>query len=186
MSNRFSPINRAYQVINVFLVAMSILAIGYALIVLQSMLALNPCPLCIFQRIGVMGMGLFALLSLILNPISFAGRFVLWMGAVVSLLWGIAVAGRHVWLLHLPADQVPACGPGLDYLLEVLPLFGVLREVFTGSGECAALDWTLFGLSIPNQALIFFLCLLGVLIWQGLLIANDRAPKHEPRFEPRR
>ena len=72
-------------------------------------------------------------------------------------LLGIAVAGRHVWLQNLPEDQVPECGPGLDYMLEAFPLSETLSMVFTGSGECAEVQWTFLGLSIPGWTLLVFI-----------------------------
>lgn len=82
------------------------------------------------------------------------------IGLVAAI--GAGIAGRHVWLQHLPPEQAPRCGPGLDYLLETLPLSETIREVLTGSGECAKVDWSLLGLSIPEWTLPLFLG-LGVL-----------------------
>ncbi|MCZ6687451.1 MAG: disulfide bond formation protein B, partial [Gammaproteobacteria bacterium] len=72
---------------------------------------------------------------------------------------GIAVASRHLWLQSLPADQVPSCGPGLDYILDAFPLTQALSMIFAGSGECAVVDWTFFGLSMPAWVLIALLFL---------------------------
>ena len=69
---------------------------------------------------------------------------------------GMTLSGRHVWLQSLPADQVPDCGMGLNYMLDTMPLFDVLREVFYGAGECAEVMWTFLGISIPGWALIWF------------------------------
>jgi disulfide bond formation protein DsbB len=88
------------------------------------------------------------------------------IGLVAAI--GAAIAGRHVWLQNLPAEQVPACGPGLDYIIDSFPLSDALRLVFTGSGECATADWHFLGLSMPAWVLI---CLvpLGVLgVWNNL------------------
>ena len=71
----------------------------------------------------------------------------------------VPVAGRQVWLQHLPPDQVPACGPGLDYMLDVMPVSGVIRKVMTGSGECANVDWAFLGLSMPAWSLVWFVLL---------------------------
>ena len=70
---------------------------------------------------------------------------------------GLISAGRHVWLQHLPADQVPACGPGLNYLLDTLPLGQVLDMVFRGSGECAQISWQFLGFSLPEVTLMMFI-----------------------------
>ena len=78
-----------------------------------------------------------------------------------------------MWLQTLPADQVPSCGPGLDYLVSALPLSTVLQQVLSGSGECAEVDWTLLGLSLPVWSAAFFVVLTALSLWQ-LLRANRR------------
>lgn len=158
-----------YRNLQLLLVLMSALGMGYALFFLQRHLGLSPCPLCIFQRIGLMVMGGFALIALLVNPKSKAVKFVLWLGSLVGIGWATGVAARHVWLQHLPADQVPSCGPGLDYWMDTLPMKEVLNQVLAGDGECASIDWTFLGLSIPEQSLIFFSLLLivhGVIAWR--------------------
>ncbi|MDN3447467.1 disulfide bond formation protein B [Psychrobacter sp. APC 3281] len=151
-----------YRNLQVFLVIMAIIGMSFALFYLQRHLGLSPCPLCIFQRVGLIVMGGFALISALFNPKSKVIRLLLWLGSLVGIGWATAVAARHVWLQHLPADQVPSCGPGLNYWLDTLPILQVFEEVFAGSGECASVDWTLMGLSIPEQSLILFSMLLIV------------------------
>ncbi|QOD12783.1 disulfide bond formation protein B [Psychrobacter sp. 28M-43] len=151
-----------YRNLQVFLVIMAVIGMSFALFYLQRHLGLSPCPLCIFQRVGLIVMGGFALISALFNPKSKVIRLLLWLGSLVGIGWATAVAARHVWLQHLPADQVPSCGPGLNYWLDTLPILQVFKEVFAGSGECASVDWTLMGLSIPEQSLILFSVLLIV------------------------
>lgn len=155
-----------YRNLQVLLVLMAVVGMSFALFFLQRYMGFSPCPLCIFQRIGLMVMGGFALLAALFNPKSMVIKLLLWLGSLAGIGWAIGVAGRHVWLQHLPADQVPSCGPGLDYWLDTLPMKQVLNEVFAGSGECASIDWQFLGLSIPEQSLIFFsiLLLIHVLI----------------------
>jgi disulfide bond formation protein DsbB len=74
-------------------------------------------------------------------------------------VFGTVVAFRHVWIQHLPKDQVPACGMGLDYMLETMPLADVLGKVFRGTGECAEAGWYLLGLSIPAWTFVFFVAM---------------------------
>lgn len=155
-----------YRNLQVFLVIMAVIGMSFALFFLQRYMGFSPCPLCIFQRIGLMVMGGFALIATIFDPKSKIVRLLLWLGSLAGIGWAAVVAGRHVWLQHLPADQVPSCGPGLDYWLDTLPMQQVLKEVFAGSGECASIEWTFMGLSIPEQSLILF----SVLILVHLLI----------------
>ena len=72
---------------------------------------------------------------------------------------GAGLAARHVWLQSLPADQVPACGPGLDYIMDAFPLLDALELVFTGSGECAEVNWSFLGLSMPGWTFLWFVAL---------------------------
>ena len=158
-----------YRNLQVFLVIMTAIGMSFALFFLQRYMGFSPCPLCIFQRIGLMIMGGFALIAAIFDPKSKIVRLLLWLGSLAGIGWAAVVAGRHVWLQHLPADQVPSCGPGLDYWLDTLPMQQVLKEVFAGSGECASIEWTFMGLSIPEQSLILFSILIVVhvfILWR--------------------
>jgi disulfide bond formation protein DsbB len=141
---------------------------GYALYA-QHGLGLEPCPLCIFQRIAVIALGGIFLVAA-LHPAGLIGRraYAILLGLVA--LAGIGVAGRHVWLTTLPPERIPACGPGLDFMFESFPLREALAMVLSGSGECASVDWQFLGLSMPAWVLIA-LATLGV----GGVVANWRA-----------
>lgn len=130
-------------------------------------LLLAPCPLCVFQRVAVIALGIVFLLAALSAP-GRTGRviFAALIGTIAAI--GGGIAARHVWLQSLPPDEVPACGPGLNYILDSFPLSEALRLVFTGSGECATADWHFLGLSMPAWVLI---CIgaLGVLgLWNNL------------------
>ena len=139
---------------------------GYALYA-QHYLMLEPCPLCILQRIAVVGMGWVLLLAALHNP-GGVGRFVYALLLVLPMSLGAIVAGRHAWLQMLPEDQVPACGPGLDYMWENFPLADVINMVFRGSGECADVDWQLLGLSMPAWVFIAVIALGSIGIWNNV------------------
>lgn len=134
--------------------------LGYALYT-QFHGGLLPCPLCIFQRVAFAALAVVFLAGGLHAPAGPAGRAGYGALALLAATIGAAIAGRHVWLQHLPPDQVPACGPGLDWMMETMPVTGVVRQVLTGSGECANVDWSLFGLSMPAWSLAWFV-LLGL------------------------
>ncbi len=136
---------------------------------LQYGLGLEPCPLCALQRLAVTAIGVVFLVACIHNPNRFGATM---YGAVVLLIAaaGGAVAVRHVWLQALPADQVPACGMGLSYMLDTLPLFEVLGKVFAGSGECAEKGWIFLSLAIPGWTLVFF---ISIAIYALMLSRRD-------------
>jgi len=140
--------------------------LGYAWYA-QSVLRLEPCPLCIFQRIGIACTGAAFLLAALLRPRGW-GRTAWTVLILAGALGTAAVAARHLWIQHLPPGTVPSCGATLDYMLEVFPLTDVIRKVLTGSGECAKVTWTFLSLSMPAWVLIAAAGLGGLGICAGV------------------
>ena len=139
-----SPLFRLAGLVT-FVACASLLGYGYWL---QYREFLDPCPLCIFQRIAFMSLGLIALIGAIHNPIGYGSKIYAGLTALAGIL-GAAVAGRHIYLQNLPADQIPECGPGLEFMLSNMPLADALQKALAGSGECADVSWTFLGLSMP-------------------------------------
>jgi protein dithiol:quinone oxidoreductase len=144
--------------------------VGFALFS-QYQWYLQPCPLCIFQRIAFAVLGLVFLLGGLFAPRGTGARRAWGVAALIPALTGIGIAGRHVWLTHLPPDQVPSCGPPLEFMMEASPLADVVRQVLTGSGECAKVDWSFLGMSMPAWALLWFVLLA---IWAVLAAFRRR------------
>ncbi len=120
----------------------------------------EPCPLCILQRVAFTAMmAVFAVAAL--HGPHRRGALVYSSTLVVFGVMGAGVAGRQVWLQMLPPDRVPACGPGLEYMLERFPLTQALQKIFAGSGECAEAGWRFLGLTIAGWSLVWF-AILGV------------------------
>ena len=127
---------------------------------------LEPCPLCMTQRFFYALVAFFAVIA------ALHGRRLRIYGLLVALaaVGGVAVAGRQVWLQHLPPDQVPACGPSLDYMMQTLPFGEVLIKLFKGDGNCAIVDWRLLGMSMAEWSLLWFAILAAagcVLVRRG-------------------
>ncbi|MGY6519000.1 MAG: disulfide bond formation protein B [Lysobacteraceae bacterium] len=141
---------------------------GYALFA-QHVQGLEPCPLCVFQRVAMIALGLVFLLGFLHGPRGAVGRWIYAVLAVVAAGVGVGVAGRHVWLQSLPPDEVPACNlMSLDYMREAFPMREVVSRVLSGSGECAEIDWTFLGLSMPGWVLVWFVLLAAWAAWAGL------------------
>lgn len=128
--------------------------LGFALY-MQHVMGLEPCPLCIFQRIALIATGVVLLVALLHNPGPLFRRLYALLLVVTSGA-GLGLAGRQVWLQHLPEDQVPSCGPGLDYMVDVLPFTEMIGKVLRGSGECAEVKWTFLSFSIPEWMMPIF------------------------------
>ncbi len=146
-----------------------LLGFGYYL---QFVEHLEPCPMCIFQRLCFLAVVAIAGVGALHGPRG-ASVYVYAGLTVVAALIGGGIAGRQVWLQHLPADRVPACGPGLEYMLEMFPLAEVIKQALRGTGECAAVEWTFLTLSIAEWSLICFA--LIVLTYLVYLAQRGRA-----------
>ena len=140
----------------VFLCCLGLISFG---LYLQHVDGLEPCPLCILQRYAFVAIGLVALVAGIHGPKKIGMRLY-GIGIALFSLAGITVASRHVWLEHLPKNEAPACGPGLDFIVDSFPLSKALPMIFKGSGECAEVQWRFLGLSISEWALAWFLLFL--------------------------
>ena len=118
---------------------------------------LNPCPLCIIQRVVVFALGVWFLLMAGLNakPGALPARLLNGIGVLISVV-GVAAAGRQVWLQSLPPADIPACGPDLAYMMDMFTANEIVAELLKGSGDCAKVDWSLLGLSMGAWMLVVF------------------------------
>jgi protein dithiol:quinone oxidoreductase len=147
-----------------FAATLSLLAYAYYA---EFVLHLAPCPLCIFQRVGVFSMGLVFLIAAAHDPVGWARRVYASLLALTALAT-IGVAVRQLYIQSLPEGSVPACGASLDFMLKVFSLNEVLVKVLTGSGECAKVTWRFLGIAMPGWVLVaaLVLCIFG--LWVNL------------------
>lgn len=141
-------------------------ALAFAVYV-QYGLGFVPCHLCIFQRVTVAAMGVaFLLAALVPGGLGFR----VLSAALIGLagLATIATAGRHVWIQMQPAGSVAPCGADLAFMVDIFPLTDVILKVFRAGGECAKVDWTLLGLSMPAWVLAFAVALTAAGVWINL------------------
>ncbi len=139
---------------------------------LQHYEGLEPCPMCVFQRVAMVAAGLAFLAGALHGPRG-SGRWAYAGLALLSAGAGAGIAARHVWLQNLPPDQVPACGPTLDYLMDMLPFTEVVTTILKGDGNCALIDWSLFGLSLPGWALVAFAGLAALAVAAPLIARKE-------------
>ena len=148
--------------ITLFTVAMMLIAVVY----FQGMLYLLPCPLCVSQRVFAITTGVIALIAFIHNP-GRKGQKIYAILTALAALGGSSISGRQVWLQSLPEDQIPSCGPTLDWMFTAnFPLQEILGAMFFGEGSCAEIKWQFLGLSIPGWTLVAFIFLISVAIFQ--------------------
>ncbi len=140
--------------------------IGFAIFT-QLQWGLEPCPMCIFQRIAFAALGLVLLLAALQAPKGRAGRGVWAVLGTIAAAVGVGVAGRHVWI-QLNPPEIPSCGAPFAFLRETMDTPSLIRQVLTGTGDCGAIDWTFLGLSMPWWSLVWFVLLGAWALYAGL------------------
>jgi disulfide bond formation protein DsbB len=146
-----------------FLVCVALLAYAYYE---QFALGIEPCPLCIFQRIVFIFMALFFLGGAIHNPRPL-GRRIYGMLLLLEAGIGIGIAARHIWVQLQPPDPLAGCAPGWTYMVQNFPLNKTLKMAFAGEADCAQITWTFLGLSMPGWTLICYVLLGAGAVWAG-------------------
>ena len=143
----------------IFLVCVATIAIA---LYMEHVMLLQPCGLCITQRVFVIFCGFVCLASAIHNP-GAQGQKLYAFGAASMCVFGSYFSGRQIWLQHLQEDQVPACGPGLSYIYENFPFMETLSFLLKGDGNCAEVKYRFLGiLSIPEMAMVAFVILFSI------------------------
>lgn len=151
-----------------FVASFSLVAVGLYIQVKDN---LEPCPLCIFQRIAFMATGGLFLLAALHNPQG------LWRKIHGGLQFLAAAAGagiavRHIWIQSHPDEVMAECGAGVEYLFQNFPLRKFLELVFKGTGECSSIDWTFLGFTIPQLSLVAF---IGLAVYAVVLMLFRKA-----------
>ena len=147
-----------------------LLATGYYLQYFQDQ---DPCPLCMVQRGFYYAFGAVFLVAALHGE----GRLTYSILGLLIALGGAGIAARHVWLQHLPAAQVPACGPDLFYMLQNFPLGRTIEKLLTATGQCAEVKWRFLGLSIAEWSLAWFVALAAYALWIGF---RRQSPMRSP------
>lgn len=133
----------------------------------QFRMGVEPCPMCIFQRLAFIGMGIFFLIGALHSP-GARGRRVYAVLVAICAVIGIGVAINHLRMQLSPHDpMMGGCGPGLSYLLDSFPLADALKKAFTGSGDCGEINWIFLGITMPGWCLIWFVILGAGAVWAG-------------------
>lgn len=155
----------------IFLACLGLMGFG---LVLQHVQHLEPCPMCIMQRLAFIACGLIALVAALHNPRDL-GRRVYALLLAAAALTGASIAARQSWLQHFP-PKIVDCGPDLEFMLDSFPLFQALPLIFRGTGDCSKVQWSFLGLSIAEWSLLWFAAF--VLIGVYLLLRRAAVPSY--------
>ncbi|MCS3745705.1 MULTISPECIES: disulfide bond formation protein B [unclassified Xanthomonas] len=151
--------------------------LAYAIYV-QLHLGLEPCPLCIFQRIAFAALAVVFLLGALHGPRAAGGRKVYGVLGFIAAGVGMGIAARHVWVQIRPKDMMSSCGPPLSFLSETMGPFEVFRTVLTGTGDCGNIDWRFLGLSMPMWSMVWFVALALWALYAGFKARRSSVHHH--------
>lgn len=145
------------RVLNAGLLVFCATSLAFAYFYLEQYLKLDPCPLCMIDRLLIVCIGLISFAALIHNPKKIGQRIYQSLSLIISGL-GIATCIRHIWLQNLPNDGFNAeCTPGLDHMMKTLPFEAIWEKVFNTKSSCSDIKWEFLGFSIPEQTLAVFI-----------------------------
>jgi len=155
------------QTLSLSVAAVCAALIAVAILYFQNYLGLEPCYLCMTQRVFVIAVGVIFLAAGLHNPAA-TGQKIYAGLATLTALGGSFFSIKQLWLQGLPEDQVPACGPPVDYLFDAFSVSEAISMLLRGDGNCAEVQWQLLGLSMPGWVLVSFIALAGVGLLQLL------------------
>jgi disulfide bond formation protein DsbB len=112
-------------------------------------------PLCLLQRCLYAAYGVICLLAVVHAP-GKRGWRAYSGGLLLIAASGAAIAGRQVFLQASPPEDMASCLANLHYLVDTQPYLKVLILVLQGNAGCSEINWSLFGLSIPEWSLLAF------------------------------
>ncbi len=157
--------------IGLTLICAGLLGFGFFL---EHRLGLEPCPLCMLQRMAMAVLLCIGLAGALHRP-ERLGVCIYSALVFLAALAGGAVAAWQVRMQLLPEEEKTACGPGWVYMWDTYH-FDAVRRAFTASGECGEVQWSFLGLSIPAWALLWFamFCVAALLLFVAALRASAR------------
>lgn len=142
-----------------FIISICIAALVSYTFYLEAYQGFVPCPLCILQRCVFCILGILFFFSAVV-PWHKTGRLVLGITNTLFAVIGLLLAGRQVWLQHLPLNTNADCGVSLQYLLKILPWQQAMAKVLYGTAECAQKGGMFLSLSLAEWALMCFILFL--------------------------
>ena len=157
----------SYRIVNLAQAVASAGLIIFAIAYFQNHLGLEPCYLCMTQRVFVIAVGVICGIAVLHNPAPKSQRIYAGLATITALL-GSYFSGKQLWLQSLPEDQVPACGIPVDYLFDSFSVSEAISMLLRGDGNCAEVQWQLLGLSMPGWVMVTFVGFAAVGIVQFL------------------
>ncbi len=146
----------SYRILNLAQVFSCIVLMIIAIVYFENILKLEPCYLCMTQRVFVVAIGIICALAVVHNPRQLGQRVYAALSIIVVIM-GIYFSGKQLWLQSLPEDKVPSCGVPVDYLFDYFSVTEAISMLLRGDGNCAEVQWQFIGISMPGWVMICFI-----------------------------
>lgn len=154
------------------IITLIILSLGYAFYA-EFCRQIEPCPLCVVERIILLAITIPASIFFLHNP---RHKIFKWIYSTIIIIiagFGIKVAAHHVWLTNLPLDRQPlSCGMPIDVMYQNLPLSSFLHKILAGDAECARVNWHILGVNAPLAVLLLYSVIILLIIINLLVNFN--------------
>jgi disulfide bond formation protein DsbB len=155
------------------LLAFSALILELCALYFQHVMKLEPCVMCVYERITMLGIMLAGLVGAVAPKSMFIRltAFSLW---AVSAVWGLLLA-----IEHTDYQMNPSPFATCDFFPNFpswAPLHEWLPWLFNPTGDCTDIVWQFFGYSMPQWLIVSFTLysVLFVVISATALIPNKR------------
>ena len=148
----------------------SALGLEAAALFFQYVMKLDPCVLCVYERLAVAGIALAGLIGLV-NPDGRAWRSVGYLLWAVSAIWGLSLAMKHTGI------QLGASDLNCEFFANFPDWFKLdewLPAVFNPTGYCSDILWQFLGFSMPQWMLVVYSGYLLVLL--AALVGEFQTP----------
>lgn len=129
----------------------------------QYVLKLNPCVMCIQQRVAMMLMTLMTAIMLLLPLKKMWARTCSALCVSLFAGFGAYIAAKQLHLQSLPLMEQPSCGAPWTFRLRGAPLFDWYEPIIRGTGVCGEIH-RILGISLPMWSLLFFVAVL-MMLW---------------------
>ncbi|RWX56676.1 disulfide bond formation protein DsbB [Photobacterium chitinilyticum] len=169
--NTFSKSRLSWLLLLIFIIFFEACALFF-----QHVMKLDPCVMCIYERVAMMGIGFAALLGLIApkNPA------IRWAGLTAwgySAYQGFALANEHVGYQFNPSPFA-TCDLFVTFP-DWAPLNQWVPWMFEATGDCSKVVWSFLGQSMPQWLVVIFAANLIVL---ALIVIAQFFGKKKQRF----
>lgn len=148
----------------------------------QYVFGMNPCVMCIQQRVALMAVALMAWAMLLLD-LNYVNRKIAALLAIAApAAFGLYIAVKQIYLQSLPIMEQPSCGAPWTFRLRGAPFFEFYEPIIRGTGACGEV-YKVLGVPLAWWSAAFFIAVLILLILSLWVSSQPEPKKYIARFD---